>query len=134
MALDAPWLDDGANHEAAIVCATALTAPHNLYVDTMGHALPGGTKVCAGRAGLDDGANHEAAIVCATVLDAPHKSYVDTRVKQRGACHTLLQAELGLKMVPLEAAIVCATALDAPLILIRRSCIAWRNRFAAGRA
>ena len=48
----------------------------------------------------NDGANHDAAIVCATALDAPHKSYVDTRVKQREAFHTLLQAELGLKMVP----------------------------------
>ena len=62
------------------------------------------------------------------------KCMLTLRVMHRVAEQDLLQSALGLKMVPFEAAIFCATALDAPLILIRRSCIAWRNRFAAGRA
>ena len=39
-------LDDGASHEAAIVCATALYAPHVLYADTEGHASPGRRAGC----------------------------------------------------------------------------------------
>ena len=39
-------LHDGADHEAAIVCATALDAPHVTDVDHEGHASPG----AAGRA------------------------------------------------------------------------------------
>ena len=42
----------------------------------------------------------EAAIVCATALDAPHKIYVDMKVMHRLAEQSLLQAELGLMMVP----------------------------------
>ena len=40
--------DDVANHEAAIVCATALDAPHVINVDTEGHASPGRVELAAG--------------------------------------------------------------------------------------
>ena len=39
-------LDDSANHEAAIVCATALDAPHVTDSDQEGHASPGNRIGC----------------------------------------------------------------------------------------
>ena len=72
-------LDDGANHEAAIVCATALDAPHKMYVDLRVLHRPVEQVMLRAELRHDDGANHGVAIVCAMALDAPHVIDVDTQ-------------------------------------------------------